>query len=69
MTFCDSNGHSWDNYSNICTVCGMTYDAWCISEFDKYRSGAPATESTPCECGAEKAGFDSHSHWCPKAAK
>jgi hypothetical protein len=71
MTFCDSNGHTWDNHANLCTVCSLDYHTWCLQEFNNYRNGKATESVVKCECGAESIyGKDTNLHSkimpCPK---
>ena len=64
---CESRGHIWSAHHDNCDSCER-----CNISFDDYRNALDKkfrVQMQPCECGAEKAGFDSHSHWCPKADK
>ncbi len=58
---CKTNGHEWSPFSDFCLKCMMT--------FDDYRLGRDNKAPGPCDCGATKAGFDSHTHWCTQGSK
>jgi len=38
-----------------------------MEDFEEFLNTVPSTDKKAvCECGAEKIGMPSHSHWCPK---
>ena len=55
-----TDGHTFDYFAEQCSKCGIT--------FDEYKKSM-RVYSIDCECGAEKAGFDTHAHWCPRGEK
>ena len=52
-------GHLWDYNTDFCQRCGMTFDVYQADLNRKFNQ-------KPCTCGAEKSGFDSHTHWCDR---
>ncbi len=55
---CKPAMHEWDYTADVCILCGRTFADLMI---DSNNKTVPV-----CQCGAEAAGFSSHTHWCPK---
>ncbi len=61
--YCAKYGHNWQ-YAGGCSNCGITEEEY-RAKIQKYVYDI----SRACTCGAEKAGFDSHTAYCDKGTK
>ena len=60
---------------NFYEMCSHCYNAYFTDPgfeqalYENWHQEPRVSSSNVCECGSEKAGGTTHSHWCPKGEK